>query len=663
MPASNVDTIAQILASDEQTSILYELIVRVGLLPGLEGLQESTVFAPTNLAFGAFGLASNTDQATIESILLYHVVNVEVPLVEGSKSYPTLNGAVLVVNGTAGGAFTVNDANIEGIQTATNGVVYIIDAVLIPPEEPSAAPVDTPVAPSAPALAPTPVPSTMGPTIMTSEDMPTIASKDMPTIMGSEDMPSRDESTPPPVQGPTLAPISAPAGVAPIGGAPEAAPIPIPTFEPGPTLAPIPFAPASPVAPALPVATAIPASEAPAAGALPGSEAPESQAVFTPAMTPSMFTPSMITPSMLMPFAPSMPIATQPSPVQTSLPTAEEEDPDAESRSFDNDVAIDPFVITFVGSFEMTNQNVNLIINSINGLIAPYLMEKMGDVLKYIDLEIEPVQEATNDTSSTEGGRFLRDLQSGTITQFDIGGKLQLESNEESALSQWTTEHVTSIVKEFFSGSTLEELLKRLHESGLALDNIKMDDETTDAVVTDEDITTQTTNDNSSNGEGGSKNKTAVIVASLCGGFVCIVLAVAMYMNTRRQRKKFRSAREIHSMSQDDGLNLRSGEDDLVDCNNSASHVSFPHLDADEVDLEDMDEMDDDTLKAIKGKKKRSNRGDKEKGNSWASISLGSEKKKKKKKKKRAKNVTPISARHSFNGDEDVYLSPLDLDD
>jgi hypothetical protein len=289
-------------------------------------------------------------------------------------------------------------------------------------------------------------------------------------------------------------------------------------------------------------------------------------------------------------------------------------------------------------------------------------MEKMGDVLKYIDLEIETFQEATNDTSSTEGGRFLRDLQSGTIAQFEIGGKLQLGSDEESALSQWTTAQVTSIVKEFFSSSTLEELFKRLQDSGLALDSIKMDDETTDAVVTDGDITTQTTNDNSSNGEGGSKNNTAVIVASLCGGFVCIVLAVAMYMNIRRQRKKFRSAREIHSMSQDNGLNLRSGEDDLVDCNNSASHVSFPHLDADEVDLEDMDEMDDDTLKAIKGKKKRSNRGDKEKGNSWASVSLGSEKKKKKKKKKRAKNVTPISARHSFNGDDDVYLSPLDLD-
>ena len=635
MPISNFDTIAQILAIDERTTILYGLIVDVGLLPAIEGLEGATVFAPTNAAFIALGLPPDTDQATIESVLLYHVVDVEVLLVDGSMSYTTLNGAELVVTGV-GNEFKVNDANIEtqDSYTASNGLVYIIDAVLIPPEEPS----------------PTPAPSDMGPTIVTSEDMPTIASEDMPTLMGSEDMPTRDEPTPAPVQGPTLAPMEetpSPAGESPIAA---------------------PFAPSSPVAGAqpgseAPAAEAQPGSEAPAAEAQPGSEAPV--AVFTPAMTPSMFTPSMITPSMLMPFAPSMPVGTQP-PVETPVPT-DGEDPDADSRLFNSEVAIDPFVVTFVGSFEMTNQNIYLIINSINGLVAPYLMERMSDVLKYIDLEVNPIQEAANDNSGTEGGRLLRALESGTA-QFGIGGKLQLESDEESALSQWTSEKATLIIEEFFSGSTLQELLDRYRNSGLALDSIEIDGETTDAVVTDEGVTTQNTNDggSSSSGEGGTKNLTAVIVASICGGFAFIVLAVAMYMNTRRQRKKFRSAREMHSMSQDDGLNLRSGQDDLQDCNNSASHVSFPHLDADEVDLEDFGEMDDDTLKAIKGKKKRSSkRGDIERANSWASISLASEKKKKKRKKKRAKSVTPISARHSFNGDadDDVYLSPLDLDE
>jgi hypothetical protein len=96
------------------------------------------VFAPTNAAFDNLAIALGTDLAGIlanpelADILLYHVVNGEVlstDLTNGSVA--TLNGQSVTINLMSG--VMVNNANvILADVTSDNGVVHVIDAVLVP---------------------------------------------------------------------------------------------------------------------------------------------------------------------------------------------------------------------------------------------------------------------------------------------------------------------------------------------------------------------------------------------------------------------------------------------------------------------------------------------------------------------------------------------------
>ncbi len=109
---------------------------------------ELTVFAPTDAAFAALGeetiAAVLADQAGLTGILLYHVVpsvvrsgDVAALLEEngGSFTVATAQGAeVEVVAGEAG--ITINGANIVVTDIdAGNGVIHVIDAVILPPAE------------------------------------------------------------------------------------------------------------------------------------------------------------------------------------------------------------------------------------------------------------------------------------------------------------------------------------------------------------------------------------------------------------------------------------------------------------------------------------------------------------------------------------------------
>ena len=103
-----------------------------------------TLFAPTDDAFEALGpdatgqllLPENRDQ--LVTILQYHVLDRVVTSggIDGSVEAPTLAGDGLLVERVGervqvGGAAVVTDADL----TASNGVVHVIDTVLIPPAE------------------------------------------------------------------------------------------------------------------------------------------------------------------------------------------------------------------------------------------------------------------------------------------------------------------------------------------------------------------------------------------------------------------------------------------------------------------------------------------------------------------------------------------------
>ena len=151
--------IVDVLASDPRFTTLVEAVILAGLAPPLQGEGPLTVFAPTNDAFAAIDTSGLTIEQ-LNSVLLYHVVGGEV-LLEDGLSVTTLNGAEVVLT-VAFDETQVNEANIEETILASNGIIYVIDAVLIPPPSlDTTAPtpgVDTP--PPAPVEDPSMMPST-----------------------------------------------------------------------------------------------------------------------------------------------------------------------------------------------------------------------------------------------------------------------------------------------------------------------------------------------------------------------------------------------------------------------------------------------------------------------------------------------------------------------
>jgi uncharacterized surface protein with fasciclin (FAS1) repeats len=126
------------LANKAGLSTLATAIRATGLQRTLTVEGPFTVFAPTNEAFAA--LPEGTleallqDPETLTSILLYHVVAGEVKAeqVVNLTSAETLNGASVSI-AVENGSVKVDDATVIATDVdAANGVVHVIDAVLLP---------------------------------------------------------------------------------------------------------------------------------------------------------------------------------------------------------------------------------------------------------------------------------------------------------------------------------------------------------------------------------------------------------------------------------------------------------------------------------------------------------------------------------------------------
>lgn len=134
------DDIVTIASTTEGFSTLVAALEAADLVTTLQGEGPFTVFAPTDDAFAALPaglldkllLPENLESLT--AILLYHVVDGAVyssELTDGDTV--TLEGSSVTTLITSDGV-TVNEANVTTADiAATNGVIHVIDQVLIPP--------------------------------------------------------------------------------------------------------------------------------------------------------------------------------------------------------------------------------------------------------------------------------------------------------------------------------------------------------------------------------------------------------------------------------------------------------------------------------------------------------------------------------------------------
>ena len=130
-------SVADTLARDPQLSTLNTLVTQAGLADMLRGTGPYTVFAPTNDAFKAVPAKTMDelkDPARLKAVLSYHVLPVRMaPADIKTGNAKTANGAEIAVS-RAGDFVTVEDAMAQGQEVmASNGVVYSIDRVLMPP--------------------------------------------------------------------------------------------------------------------------------------------------------------------------------------------------------------------------------------------------------------------------------------------------------------------------------------------------------------------------------------------------------------------------------------------------------------------------------------------------------------------------------------------------
>ena len=135
--AASAADIVDTAISAGQFNTLVKAVQEAGLVDTLKGAGPFTVFAPTDAAFAKLPAGTLEallhDKAKLQKILTYHVVAGQV------KTADVKPGAVKTVEGqslqvrTKGGAVMVNDSKV--IKTdimASNGVIHVIDTVMLP---------------------------------------------------------------------------------------------------------------------------------------------------------------------------------------------------------------------------------------------------------------------------------------------------------------------------------------------------------------------------------------------------------------------------------------------------------------------------------------------------------------------------------------------------
>jgi uncharacterized surface protein with fasciclin (FAS1) repeats len=140
-PAAPTQSITKTAASLPQFSTLVSLLKQAKLAGALTAKGPYTVFAPTNAAFKKLPPATlaavKSDPALLKNVLLYHVVKGDVRASQvvklNGKSARTLEGQRVSIDVRGGSVFLNNTVRVTKTDVlATNGVIHVIDKVLVP---------------------------------------------------------------------------------------------------------------------------------------------------------------------------------------------------------------------------------------------------------------------------------------------------------------------------------------------------------------------------------------------------------------------------------------------------------------------------------------------------------------------------------------------------
>ncbi len=140
-PPLDPNNIVSIAVGSKDHTTLVAALTAADYVTAVANPGPLTVFAPTNAAFDKLppgtvaDLVKPAKQADLKEILKYHVTTsvYEAKQLKDGMTLGMANGGKVQIKVAADGAITVNDAKVLASIRASNGVVHVVDGVLLPP--------------------------------------------------------------------------------------------------------------------------------------------------------------------------------------------------------------------------------------------------------------------------------------------------------------------------------------------------------------------------------------------------------------------------------------------------------------------------------------------------------------------------------------------------
>ena len=135
--------VVKVAASSPDHTTLVAAVKQAGLVDALSNAGPFTVFAPTNAAFDKLPAGTVEDlmkpenKSKLEDILQYHVYVgiIKTDMMQDGQTLNEVNGGNITISNKDGNITINNSAKIVASIPASNGIIHVIDAVLLPPAQ------------------------------------------------------------------------------------------------------------------------------------------------------------------------------------------------------------------------------------------------------------------------------------------------------------------------------------------------------------------------------------------------------------------------------------------------------------------------------------------------------------------------------------------------
>jgi uncharacterized surface protein with fasciclin (FAS1) repeats len=138
---SQKDVVKVAIGSPDHTT-LVKAVQAAELVDALSNAGPFTVFAPTNAAFGKLPAGTVEDllkpenKAKLQDILQHHVMTsaLDVNFFNDGQTFGMVDGTSVTIHKKGNDTY-VNDAKIVASVRASNGIVHVIDSIVLPPQK------------------------------------------------------------------------------------------------------------------------------------------------------------------------------------------------------------------------------------------------------------------------------------------------------------------------------------------------------------------------------------------------------------------------------------------------------------------------------------------------------------------------------------------------